>query len=437
MKEITLSVLIGICCLLVTTCAPAQTDFERFVQAFTDGYRALDIPGFTMGYRQYFEAVPQLENVAQQEAFFQQQQRKLHRFNRAGLSQSDQLFYDHLQYEINLNLERVRLEKAWIGAGRPIPANGLHDMPDGKAWYAFFVQKFTSTTMTPEEVFVYGKSEVARVQREIQAIQQQLGFQDSTTFYQHLQSNEFFITDKEEVIETYARIDQQARANLAQIINMKNIPRIEVAEWPGADAQTSPGIYRPGQGAFHFNFYSGKHNRRAMEWLYMHEAIPGHHLQWTARERIEEVADFQRFFFYAGNAEGWGCYVEYLGKNMGFFQDTYAYLGKWEWDLVRSARLVLEVGIHHYGWSKAEAMAYWKANIIGQDDIAEREITRITNWPGQALCYKVGAHYIEKCAELAQANASPSALQAFHQAYLSMSYFPLAVVLDYFRQKTS
>jgi uncharacterized protein (DUF885 family) len=407
-------------------------DFASFMTRFASGYEALDVPGFTLDAKEYFNAIPNLEKLQQQEDFFKQQQKELTAFNQNALQKPDNLYFAHLKYEIDLNLRRVALEKAWVQKGRHVPNNGLHGMPNYKDWYPFFVQRFTSTKITPEEVFELGKKEVKRVQTEIQKIQKQLGFTDSTTFYQHLQKDTFFLTDRQAILAEYERIDKTVRQHLSKFVDLQAIPIIVPMEWPDAGPNTPPGRYVDqesnayGKDVFQYNFYNNRHNKRAMEWLYLHEAIPGHHLQSVTRRNIGEAPAFQQQFFYAGNAEGWACYIEYFGDQVGMYKNPYSALGKWEWDLVRSARLVIETGIHYYGWSREQALQYWKENIPGQADIAEREVTRVTNWPGQALCYKVGADKIEKLAKTTKDR------RAFHRQFLELSYFPLSVVEEYF-----
>jgi uncharacterized protein (DUF885 family) len=201
-------------------------------------------------------------------------------------------------------------------------------------------------------------------------------------------------------------------------------------EWTDATVNTPPGIYLNrsqtayGKDVFQFNFATGRYNTRAMDWLYMHEAIPGHHLQASFRQENA----LQQLFLYPGNFEGWGCYVEYLGKDFGLYTDFYSYLGKWEWDLVRSARLVLDVGIHYYGWSREEALSYWKATIPGQDDISEREVTRVTNWCAQALSYKVGADKIMNLRNTWLQQHPKAPIKDFHLQYLQMGVVPLDLV---------
>lgn len=432
MFKITQYLILFFSCLACAATTPQPPNFSDFMKNFAAGYEALEIPAFTLDAKEYFNAIPNLEKLQKQEVFFKQQQKELAVFHQKKLQKPENLYFAHLKYEIDLNLRRVTLEKDWVEKGRNVPVNGLHEMPNYKDWYPFFVQRFTSTDITPEQVFELGKQEVKRVQTEIREIQKQLGFTDSTKFYQHLQNDTFFLKDKQQILAEYERIDKTVRQQLSKFVDLQDIPIIAPMEWPNAGAQTPPGRYESmegnayGKDVFQYNFYNSRHNRRAMEWLYMHEAIPGHHLQSVTRRRIGEAPAFQQLFFYAGNAEGWACYVEYFGDQVGMYKNPYSALGKWEWDLVRSARLVIETGIHYYGWSREKALQYWKENIPRQDDIAEREVTRVTNWPGQALCYKVGADRIEKMAKDRKDRRS------FHKRFLELSYFPLAVVEEYF-----
>jgi uncharacterized protein (DUF885 family) len=160
----------------------------------------------------------------------------------------------------------------------------------------------------------------------------------------------------------------------------------------------------------------------------MHEAIPGHHLQSSLKKQNPGSAQLMELFIYPGNFEGWGCYVEYFGKDLGLYNDAYSLLGKWEWDLVRSARLVLDAGIHYYGWTHDQALAYWKETIPGQEDIAEREVNRVTNWAGQTVSYKAGADFIFRLKEKWRKQNPGKPQWMFHRRYLDCGPVPLQVV---------
>ncbi|HYD21358.1 MAG TPA: DUF885 domain-containing protein [Flavipsychrobacter sp.] len=417
--------------LVAITGKAAVPAFQTFVSSFVVGYRELHIPEIGYGYRDYFTAIPGAEQLDRQEAFFKKYEEGLAAYKRAKLSIPDRVVYDHLAYEVAFNLQRIKLEKEWVAAGREMPQGGLSGLNNIATWYPLFVQRFTTVSMPPGDVLAFGEQEVRKVKSEIATLQEQLGFSDSATFYMHLNSETFFITDKEQLLFSFEEIDKWVRQKLSAFIGTSDVPLIYAMEWPEATAFTPPGIYLNradnayGKDVFQFNFYNGRYNKRAMEWLYMHEAIPGHHLQFSLQHESNSLQDL---FFYPGNFEGWACYVEYFGKDVGLYSDPYMYLGKWEWDLVRSVRLVLDVGIHYYGWSREKALAYWKKAVPNQDDIAEREVTRVTDWPCQALSYKMGAAQIFKMQKWWQQQHTGSPLSDFRKAFLAFGRLPLPVI---------
>jgi uncharacterized protein (DUF885 family) len=412
--------------------------FSEFISSFPSKYRQLNIPDFQYDYKEYFKSIPGLENLKAQEDFFTKGKESLSAYSNEKLKSGENIIYEHLDYEINFNLQRIQLEKEWVSNGRKIPVNGLHELKNKKNWYGYFTKKFTGLDLTPEEIMDMGMREVQKVQNEIKKIRVESGFSDSIAFNNYLNSEVFIIRDKQKIIEEFNKTDSTIRKHLNEFIGKVNIPKVYPVEWADAGPNTPPGIYLNhefnsyGKDVFQFNFYGNRYNLRAVEWLYMHEAIPGHHLQFSIRNSAK-TDSIQELFLYPGNFEGWACYVEYEGKKLGLYRDAYSYLGKWEWDLVRSVRLVLDAGIHYYGWTREEALAYWKKNIAGQDEIAEREITRVTNWTAQALSYKAGSLCIMNLKEdLKKKYGSKFDERKFHRCYLSYGMRPLAVIKDNF-----
>jgi uncharacterized protein (DUF885 family) len=412
----------------------SSVSFKSFVKNFVDGYNHLQMPPMEYSYRSYMSNIPTTEKLQTEEGFFVEQQKQLSTFDSTGLSASDLLDFNHLRYEIDFNLERIQLEKQWVLDGRKIPDNGLYGLDKHQDWYRHFVEQYSGTGITPEQVYALGQAEVNRVKNEIRKIRLQLGFTDSAAFYTYLKSDTFYITGKQQIIAGFARIDSQVRLHLPAFFGNAEIPVVYAMQWPDAGPTTPPGIYlnkndNPyGKNVFQYNFYGGRYNRRAMEWLYMHEAIPGHHLQFSFFDLNKNKSPLHDLFSYPGNFEGWACYIEYQGKDFGLYTNPYAYLGKWEWDLVRSARLVIDVGIHYYGWTRQQALDYWKATIPGQDDIAEREVSRVTNWPAQALSYKTGADFISKLKVRWQQKYPQRPIKDFYRSYFEAGMVPLTVM---------
>lgn len=245
-------------------------------------------------------------------------------------------------------------------------------------------------------------------------------------FYKSLKDDQFFLTDTNTIVKLYRQKEAVVRKNLSKLFEDTIVPPLSIRTWPFATTMMPPAIYQSTLLSFDYNFSSLKHNIRAMDWVFNHEGIPGHHYQFSIRDKNNKNKPaFVSNYFYPGTAEGWACYTEYLGKDLGQYITPPEELGKWEWDLVRSARIVLDVGIHYYGWDKEKALSYWKQNIKGQDEIAEREITRVTNWPAQALSYKVGAMKIEALKKSLKVDSAT--IKKFHSAILFFSSEPWEV----------
>ncbi len=422
-----------VCWLLFFQGNNGPESLEDFKRQFATGYAGLPIPEMQYDYHDYFASIPSISSVRTQKDFFLEQNKRLQSIAKKHLSFAERLDYFHIKFEIDFNLNRLNLEEAWIGKGRKIPENGLSSLPDAGAWYAYFVKKFTSTDISPVEVFEMGEKSLEHVKGEISRIRTCLGFTDSASFYVHLKDDGFFIKDKRALLDSFFQIDATVRNRLSHFVTSGHLPPICPIEWPNPGPATPPGMYLNhrftayGQDVFQFNFFGGRFNRRALEWLYMHEAIPGHHLQATTRE-AEPTDILQEMFLYPGNFEGWACYIEDFGKDLGLYQNLYSELGKWEWDLVRSARLVLDVGIHYYGWSQDQALEYWKKVVPGQDDIAEREVLRVTNWCAQTLSYKVGSTMISQMKGKWLKKNAGKIPKDFHDMYLRFGMRPLSVI---------
>lgn len=280
------------------------------------GYNELDIPSTDMDYKVNFSNIKNTRELQKQELFFIEYFNQLIQIDSRKLSPEEKLRFGQLKYEVTINLRRIELERKWDAEGRVIPENGLHALADYKQWYSYYIKRFTSVNISPEQVFEMGESEVHRIQQEIKNIETKLGYANDESFYTYLHSDTFYLKDKEQILNAYAEIDKTVRKNLTKLFPEYNVPEVGIMEWPNATANTPPGMYLDkannayGKDIFQFNYYGQRHNKRAMEWLYMHEAIPGHHLQYVVRNNISNDSPLKNNFFYYGNAEGWACYVE-------------------------------------------------------------------------------------------------------------------------------
>jgi uncharacterized protein (DUF885 family) len=190
-------------------------------------------------------------------------------------------------------------------------------------------------------------------------------------------------------------------------------------------AQT-PGYYN--NKAFYYNLFGKPYNKRQVDWLFLHEAVPGHHYKSSINSDVKQSA-VQQLFYFLGLEEGWGAYVEELGKDVGVYKTPYDEFGKWEWDIVRSVRVPMDIGLNYYGWTDEQALAFWKKNIKNQDDIAMREIARVKRWPAQCITYKYGAGQIMQWKQILQKREGVKFnFKTFHDRILNLGSLPVFMV---------
>jgi uncharacterized protein (DUF885 family) len=377
----------------------SNRNFRDFLQQFKQGYGVLNVPDFEYDYRNYFLAIPDTFSLNRQSSFMHEQENLLKLFDRTTLSVQERLCYDQIVYELDVNLKRIKLERQWVLAGRLMPEMGYFDSLNYAGWYEYFIQKFTGLNKMPVEVMQFGQKEVERINKQIDSIQHALQFKTRNGLYKAFKHDSFFYQDQKELLMKFSQTDEIIRSNLKAFCEIDKLPRVFPVQWPNADIRTPPGMYLSHastayrKDVFYYNFYGSRFRKRFAEWLYLHEAIPGHHLQASMRNTIS-LNGTQQQFLYPGTFEGWACYAENEGNSLGVYKDSWNYLGLLEWNLIRAVRIVLDAGIHYYGWSKEKSRLYWEAHCVGLDEFADREIERVIHWPSQALSYQMGAEAI-------------------------------------------
>jgi prolyl oligopeptidase len=166
--------------------------------------------------------------------------------------------------------------------------------------------------------------------------------------------------------------------------------------------------------------------RYEMEVLSVHEAMPGHHLQIALAQELEGVPEFRKHSGVTAFIEGWGLYAENLGYQLGLYQDPYSRYGQLTYDMWRAVRLVVDTGIHYFGWSRQQAIDYFMAHAGKSEVDIVNEIDRYIGWPGQALAYKIGQLKMLELRDRAQqALGSEFDIRAFHDELLGAGAIPL------------
>jgi uncharacterized protein (DUF885 family) len=410
--------------------ADADSALADLFGRFAADWEALEVPELQLGYVENFAAIQDLDGIARQAAVVARYREELAGIERAALAdQERKCRYDQLAFELDLAQERVALERRFRSRpdGGQVPAGGLAQAPDAGQWYRLYAKRWTSSDVTPEELRTFGAAEVERVTAAIKRLQARLGYGgDDDAFYAHLDDPQFVITDENDLTRRLEDLRSHVTSRLGDVFAVTDVPEVAIAPIADATRDTPPGYYE--DGTFFYNFFAGRFRARTLSWLFIHEAVPGHHYQISLADRADAPA-FNRLFWYPGFTEGWGAYAEDLGAAVGLYDDPYQELGKWEWDLGRSARVVLDVGLNYDGWTKEQALDYWHEHVPHQDDIAVREIDRIVRWPLQVASYKIGERAFRRLrAEQETRQGERFDLREFHDLMLRRGALPLPVL---------
>ncbi|MBB1427775.1 DUF885 domain-containing protein [Shewanella sp. SG44-2] len=318
-------------------------------------------------------------------------------------------------------------------------SDGWWGLPNGKDWYQHLANSHTTTTLSVDEIHQIGLSEVARILSEMDKVREQVGFKgDLTAFFASLSSEpQYFFTDKQDLIDGYMAIKDHINQVLPQYFNVmpkadyivKPVESFREKSAAGASYE-SPAVDGSRPGVFYINTYNLKAQPKwGMTTLSLHEAAPGHHFQIAIKQELTDVPQFQRFQGYTAFEEGWALYAEYLGIEMGVFNDPYQYFGKLSDEMLRAMRLVVDTGLHAKGWSREQAIQYMKDNSpMAESDIVA-EVERYMAIPGQALSYKVGQLTILRLrADAEKALGDKFDLKGFHDQLLTSGSLPMAVM---------
>jgi len=401
--------------------------FSEFRASFIKTYEKFQIAQLQLSYVSNFNAIKTNTELAIQEDYFNYIKKELKHYNVLGFNQSDAFDYQIMKYETELNLERIKLELMWLKHKVKLNENkSLYYLPNGKKWYAYYLKKWVDASVEPEEIYQFGLDEIEGVKQKMKAIRENSKMNDSK-FNAYLKKDFFFLSDSNKIQKRYLQIrqevDEQAKKYFPYI---DDIAKLKIEKGSNENLSHVPAYYN--NNTFYYNHFKDAYDTRQMGWTYIHEGIPGHHYQISINSIIER-SEVQNLFRYYGFIEGWGAYVEQYGKQLGAYQSSFDTYGLYEWDLIRSVRVSLDVGINYFGWSDEKAMVFWQEHINDKDHIAKREIARMKRWPVQVVTYKYGKKIFN---ELKGNQNKPKELKTFHKKILKHGDMPLSILKQKF-----
>lgn len=316
---------------------------------------------------------------------------------------------------------------------------GASALPNGEAFYEYRARLFTTTRMTPDEIHRLGLNEVRRIRDEMQLVIDELEFDGSfADFLEFLRNDkQFYYDTPEELFDGYLATAKRIDPELVNLFG--KLPRMPYGLRPIPDniaPDTTTAYYnRPAAdgsrpGYYYVNLYRPEvRPKYEMEVLTIHEAVPGHHLQIALQMELEAMPNFRKYSGFTAFTEGWGLYSESLGYEMGFYKDPYAHFGALTYDMWRAVRLVVDTGMHYKGWTRQQAIDFFKDNAAKTEQDIVNEIDRYISWPGQALAYKIGQlKMLELRHKAEQSLGDRFDIKAFHDALLGGGALPMEML---------
>lgn len=317
---------------------------------------------------------------------------------------------------------------------------GVSTHPNGKAYYNHMLQVSTTTEMTAEQIHQLGLQEVERLTKEMEAIRQQVGFDgDLHQFFEFIRTDDqFFYPDTDEGRQAYITDSEAFLAFInerlpdyfgilpkADLVVKRVEPFREQAGaaqhyFPGTPDGSRPGIY-----------YAHLSDMRAMpknemEAIAYHEGNPGHHMQISIAQELENIPRFRTQASFTVYVEGWALYSELLAKEMGAYQDPYSDFGRLVTEMWRAVRLVVDTGLHAKGWTEEDAIGYFQQYTPIPLEAVRSEVRRYLVMPGQATSYKIGMIRIQQLRQQAElALGDRFDIRGFHDTILGGGALPL------------
>jgi uncharacterized protein (DUF885 family) len=305
------------------------------------------------------------------------------------------------------------------------------------------LQRTTTTDLTAEEIHEIGLKEVARIHDEMREIMKTVNFEGSLQdFFTYLKEDQQFFypnTDegKQQYIDSATVIIDNMRERLDELFITKPkadmiVKRVEPFREQSAGKAfyqaPAPDGSRPG------TYYANLANtedmpKYDMEALAYHEGIPGHHMDRSIAQELQDIPKFRKFGGYTAYVEGWGLYSEFIPKEMGLYSNPYSDYGRLAAEWWRACRLVVDTGIHLKKWTREDGIAYYQENTAGSDRDCERMVERHIVMPSQATAYKIGMlKILELRAEAQDQLGEAFDIREFHEVVLTSGAVPLNVL---------
>lgn len=360
-------------------------------------------------------------------------------FSDADKARLKAAYTDAIAGKVNPAFTRLRdfLKTEYLPVARD--SVGLAQMPGGANLYKYLIASTTTTDMTADQIHKIGLSEVARITKGMETVKKQVGYKGNLKqFFDFIRTDpQFKPASKQALTDMYYAVGKRVDTAVPTLFSTLPTAKLEIRPVPAfKEKNDAGGSYQGGTpdgarpGVFYFNTYDlPSRTTPGIETLYLHEGVPGHHFQISLAQENTSLPPFQRFGGNTAFVEGWALYAESLGPELGMFKDPYQLQGRFDDEMLRAMRLVVDTGIHSMGWTRDQSIKYMlDHSAMGKTD-ATSEVERYIAIPSQALAYKVGQLTITRLRAKAELALGPKFdIREFHAQVLMTGALPMAVL---------
>lgn len=321
---------------------------------------------------------------------------------------------------------------------------GYWRLPEGEKAYEAYLQFFTTLDTTPDDVYTTGESEVARLQEQmLDILAKDFGFQQMTfaqAMNSFLSNDDLYFADSPEgrqaLLDQMHAENEKMRAVLPQLFSQPDVPDLQFIRSPLL-TEENDSLARYSNNSVLVNLSDMRAlPKSSLPVLTLHEGIPGHHYQTSVTSELAGLPYIISQTPFGSYMEGWAMYAEQLGYELGLYETPEEVLSYLHYDLLRSARMVIDTGIHIKRWSREKAVAYLKTEVALSQNEAEIEVDRAIVVPGSGPMYKMGQLKILALREQLKARLGENfSLKHFHDRVLENGALPLPLLEDLLSEK--
>ena len=376
------------------------------LQQFETRLRNMEVTGFQMDFQRFLDAIPSLSVLRGQQLALSKLTAQLDAFNPQGMC--EQLAYERLHRWVLILTKRLSLSLEYRKA--PQRYNGsFSNLKNGRKWYSHWLDSWLDQEVDVGKLIEIAHQEADYANNQLRGLVGQLPAAMDT------------LSDDDTIIEQFRLRERKVNQHFHRLFNVdKPFPPFNIARSTMPDSFPAPGYYVSENETFYFHLHNEQFELKSADWLFLHEALPGHHYQFSYPQKtICEISPEPSIFV----AEGWGGYVETLGQDLGLFENLHSKHYALEWQRLRAVRVLIDTGLHWYNWSDEQAWDIWQQHIPGQADIFKRELNRIKTWPAQVNTYVYGKYMIENAIQGYLQHFPRGTLKQAHEAILNAMAF--------------